>query len=390
MEKSAAKGGLNAMDLARIRERFPLLGRFVYLNHSAIGPLSIAVREAVGEALEAQAEGSVGYPVWRDRIAPLKERIARLIGASPAEIALVRNTVEGLSTVASGVLWREGDNVVTNDMEFPANIYPWMNLEVRYGVNTRLVKTHDGKVAVDDIIAACDERTRLVTVSFVQFSNGYRADVESLGAFCRERGIYFCVDAIQGLGVLRLRVDRTPIDFLASGAHKWLLAPLGIGFLYVRQALQPELWPCEVGHLSVQQNTENYTDYALNFRPSAEKYEGGVHNYPGAFGFHESLKLFEEVGMDCIEERVLMLTDQLCDGLRSGGYRLLSHRSPAEKSGTVSFRSDTHSSEDVFVRLKEAKIITSLREGAIRVAPHFYNTPEEIERFLAALPSHRC
>jgi len=299
----------------------------------------------------------------------------------------VRKTVEGLSTVACGVSWRPGDNVVTDEIEFPANIYPWLNLKARYGVDTKLVPAPNGKVVADDLIAACDNRTRLVTVSFVQFSNGYRADLERLGAFCRSRGIYLCVDGIQGVGPLQVDVTRFQVDFLACGGHKWLLGPIGIGFLYIRKEIQPDIWPSEVGHLGVRQNIEKYTEYNMAFRPTAEKFEGGVHNYAGAFGFDAALTLIHEFGPANVESRVLMLTDQLCEGIVDRGYRLLSHRAPSEKSGTVAFVSDRQPAKDIFHRLMDAGIFVTISEGAIRVAPHFYNTPDEIERLLATLSS---
>jgi selenocysteine lyase/cysteine desulfurase len=187
---------------------------------------------------------------------------------------------------------------------------------------------------------------------------------------------------------LRLDVRRPQIDFLACGGHKWLLGPIGMGFLFVRKDLQSELWPVECGHLSVQQNTEKYTEYKLNFKPSAERFEGGVANYAGVFGLDAALNLFFDVGPAAIEARVLELTDYLCDQVTRRGYRLRSHRGPGEKSGTVSFVSDRHPSKALFERLTAAKIVVTLREGAIRVAPHFFNTHEELDRLLATLPAH--
>lgn len=375
------------MDLDRIRADFPVLQRYTYLNHSSTGPLSRRSQQAIASATAAQMAGSEGSGELKGRVAALKGKLARLIGADPAEIALVRNTVEGLATVASGILWREGDSVVTCDIEFPANVYPWLNLESRYGVRTTLVPARDGRVLADDLIAACDARTRLLTISFVQFSNGYRADLERLGAFCRERGIRFCVDAIQGLGPLQLDVRRCQIDFLAAGGQKWLLGPVGIGFLYVRRGAQDELWPSELGHLGVLQNTERYTEYNLTYRPTAEKFEGGVPNYLGVYGLDAALDLFFAVGPAEVEARVLDLTDHLCVGLAETHCRVLSHRGPGEKSGTVSFVSEVEPSPALFARLSEAGIVVSLREGAIRVSPHCYNTHAEIDRLLAALPA---
>jgi cysteine desulfurase / selenocysteine lyase len=374
------------MDISKIRSQFPVLGEMTYLDHSAAGPLSLTVRRAAAEALAMQGEGSMSTPRLTAAVDGLKEKIARLIGASPQEIALVRNTAEGLSTIASGLPWREGDRVVTDNIEFPANVYPWLNLKARYGVETRLVPARDGRVVVDDLMAACDSRTRVVAVSFVQFSNGFRVDLDRLGAYCRGRGIYLCVDGIQGLGAVALDVSATPVDFLACGGHKWLLGPFGLGFLYLRREVQSAVWPAEVGHHSVEQDPAHYTSYNLTFRPTAEKFEASVPNFTGVLGLSASLDLFHTVGLPAVASRVVAPTDRLCDGLVARGYRLRSPRGPSEKSGAVTFASDHHPSPDLHARLREARVITSLREGAVRVSPHFYNTEAEIDRLLATLP----
>ena len=374
------------MDVASIRSQFPILGEVTYLDHSSTGPLSLEVRRAAAEALAMQGEGSVGMPRIEAEVDRLKDKIARLIGASRDEIALVRNTAEGLSTVAGGLPWCAGDRVVTDNIEFPANIYPWLNLKARYGVETQLVPARDGKVAVEDLIAACDARTRVLAVSFVQFSNGFRLDLGRLGGFCRDRGIYLCVDAIQGLGALPLNVAEAQVDFLSCGGHKWLLGPMGLGFLYLRRELQGALWPVEVGHHSVVLDPAHYTDYRLTFRSSAEKFEASVPNYVGVFGLSASLDLFHAVGAAEIASRVFAVTDRLCDGLLARGYRLRSPRGPGEKSGAVAFTNDRHASKELHERLREARVVVSLREGAIRVSPHFYNTEDEIDRLLSSLP----
>ena len=374
------------MDVEQIRASFPVFERYTYLNHSSTAPLSVHVQRAVAESAALQADGSEGSARLKERIDPLKAKIARLINASPEEIALTRNTTEGLNIVASGLLWNEGENVVTDDMEFPANVYPWLNQESRYGVRTRLVPARRGKVLVDDLMAACDARTRLITVSFVQFSNGYRVDLERLGAACRERGISLCVDAIQGLGPVDLDVRRCHIDFLAAGAHKWMLGPMGIGFLYIRRDLQAHLWPAYVSHFGVFQSPESMTRYELTFRHTAEKFEGGLPNYAGIFGFDAGLSLLYDVGLNAIRDRVMMLTDHLCEHVSRRGCRVLSHRGADERSGTVAFVSEREPAKDTAARLADAGVVVSLREGAVRVAPHFYNTVEDIDRLLAALP----
>lgn len=376
---------LTDKDVHPYRELFPFLDKLTYFNHGSIAPISLSVRAAIDRVNESQAMGTLGRSIWRGGVAPLRQKIADLIGSEAEEIALVRNTVEAISTVAAGIRWKPGDNVVCNDLEFPANVYPWWNLKEPFGVETKMVEGHNGRVSVDDIMAAVDSRTRLVTVSFVQFSNGFRTDLARLGALCRARGVYLHVDAIQGVGPLTVDVANEKIDFLSCGGHKWLLGPIGAGFLYIRRALIPELWACEPGHLGVKQNVTRYRDYTLTFRDTAEKFEGGVHNYAGVAGLSRSLDMFHEVGPARISARILELTDQLCEGIVMRGYRLLSPRGPGEKSGTVSFVHDSRPTSEIYLQIMDAGIHVTVSEGAVRVAPHFYNTTEEIDRLIRVL-----
>ena len=371
--------------ISSIRDLFPIVNRVTYFNHGSIAPLSTRVIGAMNGIINAQAGGTTGRSIWRATIGPLRERVAELINSDPGEIAILRNTVEGISTVAAGISWKNGDNIICNNLEFPANVYPWWNLKDRFGVETKMVKHRDRRILVDDIIAAVDEHTRLVTVSFVQFFHGYTVDLDRLGDFCREKGILLHVDGIQGVGPLVIDVKKSKIDFLACGGHKWLLGPIGIGFLYIRKELISELWASEPGHLGVKQNVSAYRDYTLSFRDTADKFEGGVHNYIGAAGFAESLKMFLEIGPQAISNRILFLTDMLSDGITQKGFRLLSHRDVGEKSGTIAFDHENQKTETIYHRLLDAGIFVTISEGAIRVAPHFYNTIEEIERIIDTL-----
>lgn len=376
---------LTDRDVETYRAQFPFLERLTYFNHGSIAPLSDPVREAIRRVNESQAMGTLGRSIWRRVVGPLRQKLAGLIGSSTEEIAMMRNTVEAISTAAAGVRWKPGDNVICNDLEFPANVYPWWNLREPFGVETKMVPGRDGKILVEDIVAAVDGRTRLVTISFVQFSNGYAADLERLGEFCRSRGILLHVDAIQGLGPLTLDVSRTKVDMLSCGGHKWLLGPIGAGFMYIRRDLIPDLWACEPGHLGVKQNVSRYREYTLTFRDTAEKFEGGVHNYAGIAGLSRALDMFHEVGPRRIADRIEELTDQLCEGIVKRGYRLISHRGRGENSGTVSFIHDSRPTPEIYHQIMDAGIHVTISEGAIRVAPHFYNTTEEIDRLIGVL-----
>lgn len=369
-----------------VRALFPQTAATIYVDNAGCGLLSTRVQSSLQEAIAAMANGSPGVQSLFGRIGSLKAKLAELIGATPAEIALQRSTSQGLNIVAHGLTWRPGDNVVTADVEFPSNVFPWLNLAERYGVETKLVPAREGRVLAEDLIAACDERTRVLTVSWVQFTNGYRTDLAQLGEFCRGRGIRFCVDAIQGVGALQIDVERCKIDALASGGQKWLLGPLGIGFLYVRKELQAELWPAEVGPGSYVMKPETFLAFDQPLHESAARYESGLPNLLGACGLEASVSLFLEVGPAAVEAQILALTDQLAEGIVGRGYRLLSPRGAAERSGIITFVCDHAPSGEIHQRLAAAGVVCSVREGAVRLSPHFYNEAAEMERILAALP----
>jgi selenocysteine lyase/cysteine desulfurase len=337
-------------------------------------------------AREQSEYGSEMMPAYDIAKETARGEIARLISATPDEVAFTRNTVEGLSVIASGIDWQPGDVVVADTQEFPGNVYPWLNLEARFGVKVRLVPAQNGRVAAESLIAAADERTRLITVSFVQFSSGYRVELSKLGAFCRAQGIFLVVDGIQGVGVLPIDVVTSQVDFLACGAQKWLLGPPGIGFLYIRRPLWEQITLTDLGHGSVLPHPERYLDYRFSLRPNARRFEGGVMSYASLRGLRESLHLLLSVGVARIEARVLALTQRLAEGLIERGYHLLSPRGLGEGSGIVSLIHPRESSETLLERLRAGEVIASVREGALRFSPHYYNTEEEIDAALAHLP----
>ncbi|HIE50318.1 MAG TPA: aminotransferase class V-fold PLP-dependent enzyme [Armatimonadetes bacterium] len=378
------------LDIEAYRPLFPVTQHHIFLNHAAVAPVSTRVVEAVNEYFtDVLRAGGTNEPAWLERVKKARADAAALVGAEPEEIAFVKNTTEGLLFVANGIRWREGDNAVTASCEFPANVYPWRNL-ARWGVETRFVKPRGGRILVDDVRAALDRRTRVVSLSFVQYFNGFRADLEALGTLCRERGVLFCVDAIQGLGALQLDVSRTPVDFFSADGHKWLLAPEGIGVFYCRRERLEDLEPLEAGWWSVQKATyyaPDYSTYTAPLRNDAQRFEPGTRNNAGLFGLGAALALLREIGILRIEARILALTDRLIEGLQRRGYTILSPLRPAERSGIVTFRRKGQPALQLHRRLREANILVSLRHNAVRVSPHFYNTEEEIDALLEALPA---
>ena len=378
-------GRASEKGLEDYRALFPITRRRAYLNHAALGPLSTRSVEALGRHSLEQADladdASEGR---RSQVEATRRKVAALIGAEPGELAHVKNTPEALGIVAAGLRWRAGDRVVSSDQEFPANIYPWLNL-AKLGVELELVKSRDGRVPIEEVLAAIDDRTRLVALSWVEFSTGFRNDLETIAAACHERGALFAVDGIQGVGALQIDFRAVPVDFLAFSSHKWLLGPLGVGWLYCRREVQDQVHVVMVGQGSVPPRA-SWLDYALELWPDARRFESGAPNSLGLAGVEAAVDLLAEVGMDRVEARIAQLTGHLAAGLEDRGYLLAAPRGSDDWSGIVSFSRPAQGSEALQARLAEAGISTSVREGRVRVSPHFYNTEEEVDAVLAALP----
>jgi cysteine desulfurase/selenocysteine lyase len=374
------------MSLTKYRPLFPITEEYAYLNHASIAPYSVPVARAMDDFIARRhRRGWLDAPKWKDRLEEVRGLVGQLIAAAPEEIAFTSNTSHGLNIVASSIGWREGDNLIGAETEFPANVYPWLNLR-RRGVEVRLAPARDNRILIEDIAALMDKRTRLVALSFVEFATGFRNDLRAIGQLCRERGIYFCVDGIQGLGALDLNVTQSPVDFLAAGGPKWLMGPIGAGFLYCRRALIEKLIPIRVGWWSVV-DRDDFFRYDSPLRDDARRFEEGSLNLLGLHGLGASLELLLEVGIPRIEERVLGLTDYLIAGLQERGYHIPTPiASPQERSGIVCFNHPHYALDDLEQRLSQARVIISKRGQVIRVSPHFYNDETDIDQLLDALP----
>ena len=369
-----------------IRSLFPVTGKFIYLNHSAVCPLSTRVRDAMtGSIDDVTQNGSDNYFDWCETYERTRSSAAQLTGASAHEIAFMRNTSEAISTVANGINWREGDNVITCNVEFPANVYPWMRLSRERGIVIKMAQERDGRIDTEELLALVDERTRAVTISWVQFASGFRADLSRIGKFCRERDIIFVVDAIQGLGGLHLNVERDCVDAFAADAHKYLLGPEGIALLYVSDRVIDRIQPTVVGWTSVK-DYERHLDYDLTYRDGAARFECGTLNTAGVYGLGAAIDLFLERGPEKIESYLLGLSDYLAERLRSKGYDVISSRHPGEASAIVTCVHETHTAKSLYRLLRAENIITAPRAGRLRISPHFYNTREEIDALMEALP----
>jgi selenocysteine lyase/cysteine desulfurase len=373
------------MNLAAFRSLFPITAQWAFLDHAAVAPLPTPTVEALRQYARSLAENGVAaVREWTYRIATVRQLAARLINSPSADdVYFVPNTTHGIGVVAEGFPWQAGDNVVLAAEEYPANQYPWMNLAGR-GIEVRSVPSRGSRLALDDIRAAMNDRTRVLSVSSVEFASGFRNDLDSLGELCRGRGVFFFVDAIQSLGVFPLDVQQTPIDALAADGHKWMLGPEGAGFGYIRREWVEKLHPIGVGAFSVVRPLEFSTiDFTL--KPHAGRYEGGAPNVPGITAFGASLELLLDAGIPEIARRILALTDYLCERAMSHGWQVFSSREANEKSGIVSLVHPSHSAADVQKHCRAAGVIVNNRAGRVRVSPHAYNTQDEIDRFFDAV-----
>src|SRR5881392_4124451 len=368
-----------------MRALFPITRRYAYLDHAAIAPLATPVRSTMEVFLTRQSEEPFEREHWERLRGQVRNRVAELVATRPESIAFIKNTTTGLGLVAAGLDWESGDNVVGVDREFPANIYPWMDLR-RKGVELRLYRPRNGRIEVAAIARLCDQRTRVLAVSAVQFWNGFRVDLSGLRAALRGKDTLLIVDAIQAVGALRIDLSDLSIDFLCAGAQKWLLGPIGAGFAYVGPRMLERLHPAIIGTDSVVRD-EEYFDYELTLKPDARRFEEASPNYPGILGMGAAINLLLRAGLPAVEDAVLRLADRLRDELPTRGYELvLKPMSPSERSGIVSFRHPRMVPAELHTRLREAGVIISLRSDFLRVSPHYYNSDEDLDRLLEALP----
>ena len=350
----------------------------VYLNHAAVSPWPRRTAEAVKAFAEENARlGSSHYPHWMKTEQALREQLQRLLNARSAdEIALLKNTSEALSTVAYGLAWQPGDNVVISNLEFPSNRIVWESLN-KYGVDTRVAEITNVDAAEDAIIKQIDTRTRLVSVSSVQYGTGLRLDLARLGAACRERGVLFCVDAIQSLGAVRFDVQAIHADFVMADGHKWMLGPEGVALFWCRREVMDRLDLKQYGWHMVE-DCGNYASRTWEIAHSARRFECGSPNMTGIHALHASLSLIEETGMTAIEARILDNSRFLVDFFleHRERYELLTPATAGRHASIVTFRPHDGSTEALFDRLTGARVSCALRGGGIRFSPH-YHTPRE-------------
>ncbi|HYJ47123.1 MAG TPA: aminotransferase class V-fold PLP-dependent enzyme [Pyrinomonadaceae bacterium] len=370
-----------------LRALFPMTGRVVYLNHAAISPPPAPTMEAVAAQIKDVAEhGSLHYRSWVAVRERARKLAAAMLGARSEQVAFMRNTSDALSTIANGLSWRAGDNVVTFRQEFPSNVYPWLRLRKAYGVEVRFSEERDGRVCLEELIGLIDERTRVVAISHVQYASGFRADLERLGRAARSRDALLVVDVIQGMGALPIDVEAELIDAAAGACHKWLLTPEGVGLLYLSDRARSRVEPTLVGWTSVPE-PEAYNNFEQGWAGGTLAWETGTAATPLIHGLEASLKLLTETGIGRIAAHLSELTDYLCARLGRLDYKIVSSRREGEKSQIVCLEPKAGwTPMTLYAHLKKQGIIAAPRGGRLRVAPHLYNTAEDIDALLDALP----
>jgi selenocysteine lyase/cysteine desulfurase len=368
--------------LADCRELFPITRDHIYLNHAATSLLSLLALEGIEQHLRerSQLEGD-NFERLSEKIPELRVQLGRLVGCAGDRIALVQNTSMGLNIVASGIDWQPGDEILIPEQEFPANVYPFLNLK-RRGVRVKFLPTRRGGLEPETLQRAITPRTRLLSVSFVEYLSGYKHDLRVLGNICRSKCVIFCVDGIQGVGVIPIDVVSSKVDALACGGHKWLMFSQGFGFFYISKELQEHLQPAYLGWLGVE-NPSDFINYNQEPASDARRYEMGAFCSLGVYSALNTLKLFFDIGIDRIYRHLLDLTTRLMEGLNRLDFRLYTNPEPRFRSGIVTFmHPQAELNEPLFNYLKARSVSVSLRSGMIRVSPHIENNTSDIDAFL--------
>lgn len=371
----------------QIRGQFPATETYAYLNSAAVSPIPSTAIEAVNEQLgDVARHGSRGYIDWvatKDRCRSL---LAGMFGVRAEQIAFVRNTSDGLSSIANGLRWKTGDNIVSFEREFPANYYAWKRIRDEYRVELRLCPERDGRIDLNEFIGLIDSNTKVVAISAVQYASGYRADLERIGRAARAVDALFCVDVIQGLGAMGFDLPAQYVDAACGASHKWLCGPEGCGFIYVSDRARERVKPTMVGWISVEAPWD-FEDREQSFKPNALAWESGTGCSALFYGLRQSLMLLNDTGLVNIENYLEELTAALCSELDSRDYDIVSSRRPGEASQMVCIKHRSGMTpSDIAERLESEDVVISPRGDRLRISPHFYNNMEDIQKLMAALP----
>jgi len=365
----------------KIRGLFPATKKYTYLNSAAVAPIPTTAVEAVASQLKDVSEnGSTNYLDWVDTKNRSREMIARMLKVKAEQIAFMRNTSDGFSTIANGLKWEKGDNIVSFAKEFPANFYAWRRVRDAFGVELRLCPERNGRIDLNEFVSLIDENTRLVTISAVQYGSGFRADLQRIGEAARKVDALFAVDIIQAFGAMPLDLEAQKVDVAASASHKWLCSPEGCGILYLSDRARERIEPTLVGWISVNEPWD-FENLEQNWKSNALAWESGTGGSSLFYGLEQSAKLLFETGAEKIENYLEELTDYLCKLIAEKNYEIVSSRAKCEKSQIVCIKHKNNlTPTEIAARLENENIIVSPRGDRVRIAPHFFNNREDVER----------
>lgn len=375
------------MNINLVREQFPYLktGK-IYFNHAAVSPIPKCSVEILKEYFAVRSEGEIeNYFSFQKTIIETKELIGKWINSDKNRIAFVDNTSNGLNVLAQGLDWRVGDRILLYDVEFPSNVYPFMNLK-KYGVELDFISPTNGRIEFGDIEKNIQPKTKLLTLSHVQFLNGFCADLKTIGEFCRSKGIIFCVDGIQAVGAVPVDVKQMKIDFMSCGVYKWLMSVEGTAFIFLNEEMQERINQKYVGWTSVK-DAWNILNYDLTLDDSARRFENGAMNFPGIASLNSAMKMFNSYGLDELHKKIISNTQYLIKKLDEFGIQpSFISKSENELSGIVAFKiKNVNRLNDI---LLANDIHCAVREGYLRISSHFYNTQDEFDKLIDLIKNH--
>lgn len=368
------------IDVEKYRREFPVTNNYDYLNHAGHSPACKRVHDTIIKCTDELME-SGDYTV---NVRETKDTFAKLVGAKIDEIAVVTNTTIGLNTIVNMLEIKSGKNIVTNDLEYPSNVYPWLKMRSK-GIEVRYAKNINGKIPIETYERIIDDNTLAVAVSHVTWTTGFKHDLKELAKIAHRHGAYLIVDAIQAAGAIKVNVREMDIDFLSCGTYKWLLGPTGAGYLYIKEEHIDKFTPPYVGYIGVKYKEDplEFDLYKLEWKENAEKFELGTMSHISFVGAQAAIELILEVKIENIEERIMKLTRYLIEKLLDQGFKLQNPINDKERGGIVNFK--LKNGNEICKKLRKENIITSFRAGGLRVSPHFYNTREEIDLLIEKL-----
>jgi|ERR1035437_1024342 selenocysteine lyase/cysteine desulfurase len=370
-----------------IRALFPALRNYTYMNSAAVSPPPTTAINAINDQLtDVSNNGALGYQKWVDTKNRARALLAGMLGVRADQIAFMRNTSDGFATIAAGLDWRRDDNIVSFANEFPSNYYAWRRIRDEFGVELRLAHEHNGRVDEDELLSMIDSNTKVVSISSVQYASGFRADLERIGSAARAADALFCVDLIQSLGASTYDLPAQYVDAASGAGHKWLCAPEGCGYIYLSDRARERVKPILVGWISVE-TPWDFADRDQPFKSTALAWESGTGCSSLFYGLEQSLKLLTETGSERIASHLDELTGYLCERVTGMKYDIVSSRADGERSAIVCIKHrDGIDCNEIAAELERQKVVVSPRGDRLRIAPHFYNTTDDVDRFIDALP----